>query len=962
MTSRVIRITRNALALAMLGASLSAHAQTGHVFCVDEASFRSDAAPDDLSGHSPYANGCIRDLADGRAAVLLPSALEPMQRVPSDESLRRHAWGFLDANGRLAIRPIFENVRDFRHGLAAVQWQGKWGFINPQGRMSVAPRYDSVGDFAEIGLAVAVMDGRLQLIDRQGKPVGEPLDPGIQRLDLGNGVPAQASVQYLPEYRSPTGERRFAKPGVIITQAYGKDLYVATNGEQRYGLVDRDWNWVVDPVFDDVSRPRDGTMLVAYGREGTVLLDATGKRIGEDLHFEDLNLVGRKFWSANLGRGKGYMLLDAAGTPVVTMSSEAAQASQRFGDVIVYPSDNSIMALVPGQAKPLPLGAGLVASADEGGFVLFRNDTGAAAGLLTPKGAWLHGDQAPEWLAQAGQFDLRQGRLWMRSQEGRLLNIVDADGRVLLKPEAVEAAQNLELKALPQHVPGGPLGLLGQSHCQCGDVGASLLLGDGSLVTDASWTNLVPLDGGADRDDYDESAPLPSLKPDQLRYAAETADGMQLLDAQGRPMDLPVQQHIGQFRHGYALVYAQGVNRMIDRDGKPYALPADVFDSEVVAPGVIRFVKTASDDARWGLYDFVAGKELAAPAFGDIGEFEHGRAIASMGEDRVGVIDLQGKWIVPPRHRNVERVNDKLWQVMQAGGQDADYDRAVAVFNDEGRALTPFVKRLRVSRADDGAIMADSEQRRWIFSADGTDALDLEDASYTRMGDWLEIRRNTRYGYLNPQGQWQIAPSAAVGSVFQGSPARALTSDDSGARLIDTQGRTVVKLPAGDWRWPQGSASLLRYYASNDRVQTDYVDASGKTTLKVEGIASAYSEGHAVTKLSTRAMRAVDAKGVLTGPAFDALGVLRDGLAPARTDFNFGYVNSQGTFVIPGDYNAVMPFLNQRAVVSTTDASQLIDPAGRVLARVEMICGVRTLYGSAGQRLWPNTMPRRCDR
>jgi len=137
MTSRVIRTTRLACAIAALGASLSAHAQSGHLYCLEEGSYRTDTNADDISNSSPFTNGCIRALSDGRAAVLLPSALENINRVPMDQSLRRHAWGFLDENGRLAIRPLFEDVRDFRHGLAAVQWKGKWGFIDTRGRMAV---------------------------------------------------------------------------------------------------------------------------------------------------------------------------------------------------------------------------------------------------------------------------------------------------------------------------------------------------------------------------------------------------------------------------------------------------------------------------------------------------------------------------------------------------------------------------------------------------------------------------------------------------------------------------------------------------------------------------------------------------------------------------------------------------------------------------------------------------------
>lgn len=962
MTSRVIRTTRLACAIAALGASLSAHAQTGHMYCLDEGRYRSDAYADDIAGVSPYANGCIRALSDGRAAVLLPSALENVNRVPMDQSLRRHAWGFLDQNGRLAIRPLFEDVRDFRHGLAAVQWKGKWGFIDTRGRMAVPPRYDSVQDYAEIGLAVATLDGRQQLIDRQGAPVGEPLDTGIQNLFLDDGVPARAAVQYKQEFRGVNGERRFAKPGVTITQAYGQGLYIAIDDERRYGVVDGDWNWVVEPAYEDILTQRDGRPAVAYGREGAVLIGADGKVTGLDQGYGSMQPVGRAFWSAELDRRKGYAVLDAAGTLVTTMKPDEAQSSQRFQDTIVYPSGDTLMALVPGQTAPIKLGPALSPGMDEDGFVMFTDQTGAPAGLLTPKGVWLNGGDAPAWLREAGSMEVREGRLWIKKREGGLLNVVDADGHVLLKPETVEATQYMELRAVPLNMPGGPLAMLGQAHCQCGVSGAGLLLADGTLVTDPSWSDLVSLDGTDNRDsDPEPEAGDDALKPDQLRFAAETDRGLQLLDAQGRPMSLPVQQHIGNFRHGYALIYADGVNRMIDRQGKTYDLP-DVFQTDIVAPGVVRFLKSANADAPWGLYDFVARKELVAPAFRHIGHFQNGQAVASLGADRVGVINMQGQWVLPASHYGIARVNDKLWRVMQAGGQGEDYERPAALFNDQGRPLTSFQRLLQVSDEERGFVTASGEKNRWIVAADGSGVQDLQDATYSRIGNWLEIRRAARYGYLDAQGAWQIGPMAAVGSVFQGTPARALSTDDAGARLIDTTGKTVVTLPSGDWRWPPGSAWLLRHYVANGKAMTDYAGLDGKSRVKVQGTASPYSEGRAVTELSTRAVRAVDANGALSGPAFDALGALHDGLAPARTDLNFGYVNSEGKFVIPTDYNAVTPFADQRAVVSTMELSKIIDPAGNALARVEMVCGMRTLYGSAGQRLWPLSLPARCRR
>ena len=73
----------------------------------------------------------------------------------------------------------------------------------------------------------------------------------------------------------------------------------------------------------------------------------------------------------------------------------------------------------------------------------------------------------------------------------------------------------------------------------------------------------MALDGPRDSDTQDDVSAAESLTADQLRFAAQTEAGMQLLDGRGKPMDLPAQQHIGAFRHGYALIYAKGETRPV---------------------------------------------------------------------------------------------------------------------------------------------------------------------------------------------------------------------------------------------------------------------------------------------------------------------------------------------------------------------------------------------------------------
>lgn len=957
MTSRAFHATRIACAVAALGFTLSAHAQyrQARAVCMDE--YRDTSAASDDPRNPGIGNGCIGPLSDNRAAVLLPSSLEEIDRVPTDESLRRHAWGFVDGNGKLAVNPQFEAVGDFHYGLAAVRWKGKWGYIDAKGKMAVPPRYDSVSDFVEAGLAVVTLDGSYQLIDRSGRAVGDALDASVDSVRLTNGKPAQASITYREEYRSGSGERRYAKDNVRVLSGYGQGLFIAADNQGRYGLVDADWNWRVQPQFIDISPRDDGPLALASGDKEVVLIDASGTLIGQGKGYQRMTKVGRAFWSAELPRS-GYALLDVNGQPLTTFTADEAQTTELHGNLLVYTSGGTLKAFVPGRAEPLTLGAGLRPAEDEGNYVLFRDEAGRIAGLLTPKGAWLHGDTAPPWLANADRATLRQGKLWLSNENNALLNALDADGRSVLQPDALAAAQDSHLRDMPLDVPGGPLGLLGQGYCQCGDSSAGLLLADGSVATDKAWTEVVPLDGT--QDDYageDGANRLPTA--DQLRFAAQTEAGMQLLDARGKPMDLPVQQHIGAFRHGYALIYAKGEARIIDRAGKAYDLP-DYFEAEVVAPGLVRYLKTAAEGDPWGLYDFVAGKEVSAPLFQFVGLFRDGQAMASLGADKVGVIDLQGKWVVPPRHHAARRASDKLWLVSQAGRQEEEYRRPTAVFNTDGRALTSFQPGLDVSRDDNGAFLAYSEKSRWMISPDASDALDMEDASYTRMGNWLAIRRADRHGYLDSQGRWQIAPGPVAGTPFQGKPARALISDDSGARLIDEHGKTVLSLPNADWSWPAGSAWLLRRDAEQGRKITDYVDTTGKTRLTLQAFGTPFSEGQAVIALPNSGMRAVNEKGVASGPVFESLGQRHDGLAVARVGGLNGYADGQGRLAIAPVYLWASPFVDQRAVVSTRDMSMILDNHGAMVARVGLECGIRTLYGAYNQRLWPLSMPQRC--
>ncbi|MDR3615482.1 MAG: WG repeat-containing protein [Candidatus Obscuribacterales bacterium] len=78
-------------------------------------------------------------------------------------------YGFADAKGQIVIPSIYEDVKDFSEGLAAVKLPsdaGKWGFIDHTGKMVIPAIYTTADSFHN-GYAVA-FDYRRQLIDKNG--------------------------------------------------------------------------------------------------------------------------------------------------------------------------------------------------------------------------------------------------------------------------------------------------------------------------------------------------------------------------------------------------------------------------------------------------------------------------------------------------------------------------------------------------------------------------------------------------------------------------------------------------------------------------------------------------------------------------------------------------------------------------------------------------------------------------
>lgn len=151
-------------------------------------------------------------------------------------------WGFLDAQGNIAIEAKFSELKYFTQGVAAVNYEGQWGFINYLGQFVVEPKYLKVADFSDNKTAPVGTYEQSYYIDRRGKKAI---------------VPKQDYAGILP---------------------YSEGLAGVQSHNNKWGFIDEEGNEVIKTKFDLVTPFSDGLALVRIGYKYTYI-DKSGKLV-----------------------------------------------------------------------------------------------------------------------------------------------------------------------------------------------------------------------------------------------------------------------------------------------------------------------------------------------------------------------------------------------------------------------------------------------------------------------------------------------------------------------------------------------------------------------------------------------------------------------------------------------------------------------------------------------------------
>ena len=238
--------------------------------------------------------------------------------------------GYINRQGQIVIKPLFEISGCFCEGLAAVKIKEKWGFIDQTGNLVIPAKYDAVASFTE-GLALVKVGKFWGYINRRGE---FEIEPKYERAEsFSEGLAAigfydknyvwttheRPNGKWVDNFIDKSGQIKFSKnfDGIyerfnggmalvgrnigykngVISESYfidklGRELWklnssfltwfsddliiVAVNRDEKtkrdkYSFLDRNGNRITNKEFDSLSSFSEGLAVASIkGKDGFI--------------------------------------------------------------------------------------------------------------------------------------------------------------------------------------------------------------------------------------------------------------------------------------------------------------------------------------------------------------------------------------------------------------------------------------------------------------------------------------------------------------------------------------------------------------------------------------------------------------------------------------------------------------------------------------------------------------------
>jgi serine/threonine protein kinase len=185
-----------------------------------------------------------------------------------------HKWGFINEAGEEVIPSIYQEVRAFSEGLAAVKKDDKWGFIDNAGNVVVPFTYDYAYPFSE-GLAIVSNGDKSGFIDKNGNEVISLKYDGVHSFSEGlAAVCIDGQWGFIDKSGNMVIPFRFEKVGdfgvfteglavFTVGSSYGfSGTSISVPQGAGIGFIDKTGRTVVSPEYREVRSRSDDYIRV----------------------------------------------------------------------------------------------------------------------------------------------------------------------------------------------------------------------------------------------------------------------------------------------------------------------------------------------------------------------------------------------------------------------------------------------------------------------------------------------------------------------------------------------------------------------------------------------------------------------------------------------------------------------------------------------------------------------------
>lgn len=201
----------------------------------------------------------------------------------------RHGYRYINSEGKLLRRIKAPHGYSFAEGLAPVEKKGKWGYINGEGKHVIQPRFDWALPFSEHRAAVSI-GLKKGYIDREGEVVIPAIyeeahafrnGVAIVRKDMRFGLIDTLGNSLLPNQYDmiESWETDFYRLGVYTA---------ATDRVSTFGLADTNANLLLDTLYsyidlqeDRYIRAKKDSVYGLFDRQGNVIVPMEYTYLGD---------------------------------------------------------------------------------------------------------------------------------------------------------------------------------------------------------------------------------------------------------------------------------------------------------------------------------------------------------------------------------------------------------------------------------------------------------------------------------------------------------------------------------------------------------------------------------------------------------------------------------------------------------------------------------------------------------